>query len=298
MSGRVLVESGTFISAAVGAAVASKADAMQSSIGFSHPPGEPDAEGVFTHIRRFERSLVPAGRAANPLTALVVKGVNSVDTNKIEALKALLGADAVNEILAAAGATQQKADTAGTAYKAAAPPAPAEIVIGGVVYAVKAPPIVATALDMIEQPVPEAEGEAAEMAEDVAEGADNMLLPGEIDAIAEAVAQKMMALLDTISAKMGAIDEEMKARGYARAKSDEALTAVTSEVVSLRRAVAELSGDQPLAAPHRASAAVATVVSPERAKELGANVDGSTIAQVGADENFFQFITSGAGRRA
>ena len=40
------------------------ADALELSPGFFHPPTQPDAGGVFTTIRTFERSLVPARRAS------------------------------------------------------------------------------------------------------------------------------------------------------------------------------------------------------------------------------------------
>lgn len=88
MHGRFLVESGTFSDERIGRAIATKAADLQLSIGFTHPPYEPDADGVFHNIAIFERSLVPAGRAANALTQLVIKGT-TMDQAKIEALKSL-----------------------------------------------------------------------------------------------------------------------------------------------------------------------------------------------------------------
>jgi hypothetical protein len=73
--GRTSIESGTFKSAAIGAAFAESADDHELSPGFFHVIGEPDATGVFRHIRRFERSPVPLkhARASNLFTGLTVK---------------------------------------------------------------------------------------------------------------------------------------------------------------------------------------------------------------------------------
>lgn len=138
MHGRVLVESGTFKSTAIGAAVARAAPNLQLSIGFTHAPDEPDAGGVFHHIRRFERSLVPGGRAANPFTRLIVKETR-MDTEKEQALKAALGADAAAQVLAGAEAVQKDADDRQTAYKSADPFATALAAFGEVLKAAMQP---------------------------------------------------------------------------------------------------------------------------------------------------------------
>lgn len=73
--GRTSIESGTFKSAGIGRAFAESADDYELSPGFFHAIGEPDAVGVFRHIRRFERSPVPLrhARASNLFTGLTVK---------------------------------------------------------------------------------------------------------------------------------------------------------------------------------------------------------------------------------
>lgn len=117
---RTLIESGTFRNPAVAERVASKAANYQISIGFRHPVDQPDENGVFQTIRRFERSLVPAGRAANPFTSLSVhKEKQHMDQTKIAALKALLDGDeaAVKEVLAGAEASEKTADQMGIAFK-------------------------------------------------------------------------------------------------------------------------------------------------------------------------------------
>lgn len=73
MHGRILIESGTFRSPEIGEVVRKEAPSLEISIGFVHPPTEPDKAGVFHHIRRFERSLVPKGRVSNRFTKLIVE---------------------------------------------------------------------------------------------------------------------------------------------------------------------------------------------------------------------------------
>jgi len=119
MHGRTLIESGTFRNPKFAQAVATKAKDYQVSLGFKHPQNEPDENGVFHTIRRFERSLVPAGRAANPFTSLSVrkKGEN-MSAQKIKALKAMLDDDSLVEaLLAQATESEKQADQMGVAFK-------------------------------------------------------------------------------------------------------------------------------------------------------------------------------------
>lgn len=69
MHGRILIESGTFYNERIGARVKEQAQDLQVSLGFLHPVGEPQHDGVYRNIRRFERSLLPHGSASNFLTA-------------------------------------------------------------------------------------------------------------------------------------------------------------------------------------------------------------------------------------
>lgn len=67
--GKYLVESGLLDSrVAPNIVTATKSQDYQMSIGFNHAPTEPDKDGVFHRINIFERSIVPAGRAANAMT--------------------------------------------------------------------------------------------------------------------------------------------------------------------------------------------------------------------------------------
>jgi hypothetical protein len=109
-----LIESGTFIDSELAEKIMS-AGSWQTSIGFEHPPEEPDSEGVFNRIKIFERSLVPAGKAANPMTAIL--GDKDMDTKKLEALTAILGEDMVNGLLSSAEAAETAAKEQGVAFK-------------------------------------------------------------------------------------------------------------------------------------------------------------------------------------
>lgn len=124
--GRTLIESGTFRSNEIGERIKEHAGRLQVSIGFNHPPDEPDSEGVFHTIRTFERSLLPAGKAANPFTRVVVKGDEPMAT-KEEKLKALrtLGIDPTS-VLQQAEETEKELDSKGIAYKENAPESEAD----------------------------------------------------------------------------------------------------------------------------------------------------------------------------
>jgi 2'-5' RNA ligase len=70
--GHMLIESGTFRDPEIAERVKEEQDGLEISIGFTHPSSEPDDEGVFGKIRRFERSLVPKGRVSNRFTAVII----------------------------------------------------------------------------------------------------------------------------------------------------------------------------------------------------------------------------------
>lgn len=72
VSGKTLIESGTFKTEAIARWAATNADQLGLSPGFFHPRTEPDQDGVFHHIRRFERSIAPKDRVSNPFTAFAV----------------------------------------------------------------------------------------------------------------------------------------------------------------------------------------------------------------------------------
>jgi hypothetical protein len=130
MSGRVLIESGTFVNERIVAAIKERADTLAGSIGFFHPTTEPDNEGVYHNIVVFERSLLPRGKASNPLTALTVtKGDQDMATSKEkhDQLVALLGDAALAEsVISQAEATEKAALDSGLKYKEEPAPVAAE----------------------------------------------------------------------------------------------------------------------------------------------------------------------------
>jgi hypothetical protein len=135
MHGRVLIESGTFRSPAIAQKVAQAAPGLEISLGFVHLPNEPDADGVFHHIRRFERSLVPRGKASNRFTAFTVKETRMFDPTKVAALKTLgFSDDDITGLQAQAEATEKSATDQGVAFKADEPAELPDVIINGVTY--------------------------------------------------------------------------------------------------------------------------------------------------------------------
>ena len=120
--GRVLIESGTFRNERIGEAIKQRADKLAGSLGFFHPKDQPDSEGVFTDIRTFERSLLPKGRASNPLTALTVtKESQDMATmkEKFEEFVTLLGGDKqlAESVVSKAEQTEKEAQAQGLKFK-------------------------------------------------------------------------------------------------------------------------------------------------------------------------------------
>jgi hypothetical protein len=211
MHGRVLIESGTFRTPAIAHKVARAASELEISLGFLHLPTEPDADGVFHHIRRFERSLVPRGKASNRFTAFSVKELPTMDKVKIEGLKAHgFTDDDVTWLLSQASATEKTATDQGVAYKAEEPVIELpDVVINGVTY--KAMPPVPPVVEEKDDGEGDMEVMAEEpMEEEPAEGGLT-LSPEDLTAISEAVAGAIQAGLSQV---MGALDLEKKVASH------------------------------------------------------------------------------------
>lgn len=236
--GRVLVESGTFRSESIGAAIAKSQATLKASIGFRHPITEPDREGVFHNIRRFERSLVPAGRAANPFTSLIVKeGDDMTDEEKLAKLKELedlAGTGALESVLNAVKSTHVQAD--GVAFKEASQGG--ELTPAGVASFITTDTNTTSAgAGMGTLTVDSALTFAAQAETDDTTKDDGMEYAGDlppgalVSMIATAVAQAMTPLVQALDVtqkmsefegRMGGLMEEMKGfMGGARAKDDE-----------------------------------------------------------------------------
>jgi hypothetical protein len=306
MSGRVLVESGTFRSEAIGRAVHKAQANLQASIGFRHPTSEPDGENVYHHIRRFERSLTPLGRASNPFTRLIVQG-GKMEEDKIKALKALIGEEAVNGIIAQVQATQKEADSQGVAYKEATGTS------GGTGS------LTLTANDVarfVTEPVAvKAEGEAMAEGEEEEEEVDERIYAGDLEPgelvsmIATAVKEAIAPLVNAMdmTTKMSAMVEELKGLMGATSKSDEIallqeqqarkdqesaqlkaaveskMSALETQLNAARTELAELTGEQPRAVKgYRASQAPDTIVGDAHALKAQ--------KPEGPDPNFIPFL--------
>ena len=259
MHGRVLIESGTFRSEAIAHKVARAAAGLEISLGFLHAPSEPDAHGVFHHIRRFERSLVPRGKASNRFTAFTVKEPQPMDATKVAALKALGFSDSdIVDIESRASATEKAAADQGVAFKAEEPAEELpDLVINGVTY--KAFPPKAAAAEPVEEEEEEAEIETDAVDEmPMDEGDDDptalTLSQGDLAAIAEAIGGALQQAVATI---MGGLDLEKKVAGHVQgmlaplqATKDAEQAETRQQVAQLAAQVAELSGDAP-AVPYR-----------------------------------------------
>lgn len=274
MQGRILVESGTFRDERIGAAIATKARDLQVSIGFVHPMDEPDAHGVFHHIRRFERSLVPTGRAANPFTHVLIQEQPTMATVKerLDELVRLLGsAELAQQVVAAAETTQKALDGEGVAFKSDT--APAEITINGVVYTVKAaaPPVAAEvkAPAAMMAMTPDAETPAETTAEGGAEEpgeSDITLSPGDLQAISDVITAALQGYGGALTSKVAELDGIVQQFGYARQKE---ASDAAAKVDAIDARLKTLEGDQPIATKgYRASTDAATVPAPDRLKEL------------------------------
>lgn len=193
MHGRFLIESGTFRSEPLGAAIASKARELEASIQFLH--GGKGSDGDYSTIRRTERSLTPPGMARNPWTRLTVSKESPMLREKLTALKSLLGpenAPAVDDVLTDVSRMEKALEAQGIVSKA-------------------------------DEPEPEAKADQADMAgetmeDEPAEEASSYFSPEELSeivaavspAVAAAVVEQLAPMLN-IESKLNGYVTEMKA---------------------------------------------------------------------------------------
>jgi len=244
MHGRILIESGTFRYPAIAERVKEQAPNLQISIGFNHPLTEPDRDGVFHHIKRFERSLLPRGRASNPLTALPIvnKGGNQMLQEKLKALGALLGGndELVNLVLAQAEKTEKEALAAGTTFKENEKP-------------VEAPPTSETPVEKEDKAPPAAEKPAEP------ENAMGDMTPEAFTGMLATMLQKAMAPL---AADVAMLKEAQSKKDDTEASIKTAVESQAKNIKAIGDKVKELEGEQPRAVQsgYRASQDPGTVV--------------------------------------
>lgn len=302
--GRTAIESGTFYDEQIAAAIKASAANWESSPGFFHPEAEPDADGVFWTMHRFERSLVPSRRAqaSNLFTGLAVKEHTMARdmtpeeftrrVNSFYADMTALGVDSdtLTGVLQTAARAEKTADAQRVAYKEAAPTPSAVytgpdgqpgLIVEGRFVALKATTAKApmSPEEMMAAGGTEMEDGAADAAEDMAEGeGDSILSPADVDMIASAVVAKLMSAIDEVSAKMAATDEELKMRGYSRMKETQDQLAV--QVADLTAALKELTGDIPAGQAQRATQAARTTIKADdpTVQTAAANAGAETAA--------------------
>lgn len=259
MMGRLLVESGTFRSEAIGEKVKAAAPTLQVSIGFLHPAAEPDGDGVFSTIRRFERSLLPSGYASNLYTQLFVEGEQPMDERKKAAARALFGDEVVARIEAAGLLTEKSADAAGVAFKAA-------------------PPAVAAAPPATPEP-------------DTGD-ADAAIAVGDMD-VAEFTAVMKAAnqpVVDVLTALVNAFTGTTQQAATKEVAVETRLSAAERDVATLKtqlataeRKVTELGGDLPASIASRRASLAGPTVSAETVKTIA--------KQIAPDTGFIGFLT-------
>ena len=237
--GPMLIESGTFKSAAVALGLKEHEAELGGSIAFNHPLTEPDKEGVFNTVRRFERSILPKEKASNLFTRFSVKESEDMDKQKVDSLKATIGDEAVAEILQSAEAQTKQADAAGVRRKEEQPDGETST----------APP--AATVTQTESP----------------------------EALAQVIAQAIATALAPIEAEVtglkAALSEQAQAKATAEAERQKAVDAQAAKVTALeaqlgeaQKSLKELAGDLPrgVARGYRASQDEATVTKDERLK--------------------------------
>lgn len=119
MKGRMLIESGLMTNPYAAQKLKEFPQNYKMSIGFRHPPDEPDPNGIFYNIRRFERSILPADQAANQFTSISIQKESDPmdDQRKLEALKELVGEERFNATINTATTAEKQADGMLIAHK-------------------------------------------------------------------------------------------------------------------------------------------------------------------------------------
>lgn len=279
--GRMAVEGGT-LHPAIGPALAMKASEFQMSRGFAHPANEPDGDGVYHHIRTFERSLLPRGKAANPFTAIQVNKEQSDMATMKEKMQVLadkfFGGDAAKaeQVVAEVTATDKSIEASGVAFKE-----------GATTTAAAVTPVTTTAIEPVTASVvtvkadevaavPEAPAEVkAEGEEMEAETEDTLAFVGDMTidelvgalapALAKAMADAMAPAMSELDATKGALAEAQKELSALRGVA----TKESSAIAALDGRVKELEGDAPGARGYRATGDAATIRTKEQLAEAG-----------------------------
>lgn len=242
MHGRMLIESGLCASAEVGERLEATKDDYEFSLGFDFSQQALAADGTFAALRRTERSLVPRGRASNPLTGLpIVYKEQQMLKEKLEQLKQFFKGDEgkVQAVLSWAETGEKEALAAGLRTKAKKEDGEEEL-----------PP---DAKPNGESPAADAPftQAAATDEEEPEEGAEKKVGQKEYDAIHAALAQIVAnqdAMQQAITALTtgGAEKAAREADTAQRLKeATDALAVIVPQLDAVKEGVAELKGELP-----------------------------------------------------
>ena len=253
MAGRMLVESGTFRNPKLAAKVAGKAKELKASIGFYHPVSEPDGDGVYSSVRIYERSLLPANKAANALTKLIVKGDTNMPSKKEKLDKLVeLAGDEAADVIANAEQASKEAEAAGIAHKEAGDEQTEEVKTEEVVTEAKEGAQEEAASETIEQALLL---ETEEKQEDEEDEEDEPLLVGDmtIEEFADFLADVIPAMLKP-----------------AKKEAGENVSALQDEIKTLKAKLKELQDERPAAVKRGYVASEDADTVTETAKEFEA----------------------------
>jgi hypothetical protein len=225
MSGGVLVESGTFKSEAIAEWASAKAGELGLSPGFFHPENQPDENGVFDNIRRFERSLAPENRVSNLFTAfMTAKGQRPMESTKIKELLDMgLAPAVVKELMDGAAMTEKTAQQQGVRFKAQNPVLAQLEALGEQIVALKASMIEedvkAPPAGMVEGSPEEEAGETQEQ-----EDAEGDLLDMTKQDLKDLIAEVVAPLAAAITSLSKGVDVSSKVEGMLKSLGEEVKT--------------------------------------------------------------------------
>jgi hypothetical protein len=264
MIGRTLVESGTFNSEAIARWAAKTANDHGLSPGFFHPQTEPDRDGVFGYMRRFERSLAPHERVSNLFTDFFAYSLAHatkettmplIEATKIKTLlQSGFSPDIIAGMLDKIEQTEKTADAAGVRFKEAAPTNPAldqiaalEQQLAALKAAVEAPVTVKADAPM---------GDTAEADDDAAEDA------AMLDTIGAMLDSKLSPIITALSSLAGSSTTAATKTAQLEQATSSELATLKAQQATLHARIADLEGGQTrLQSGHIASQSAATVTT-------------------------------------
>ncbi len=291
MHGRTLIESGTFRNPGIAQSAAKAAPDLEISLGFLHLPTEPDPNGVFHHIRRFERSLVPRGKASNLLTHFSVKETPSMLDTKVKEALDKLGSNPdalayLQQVLDSASSREKALEEQQVAYKADEPVAveatpvvvehPDVIVFNGMAYKAFPPPKAEEEAVVETDAIGDAPMDETVVEEEPAAEGGLTLSPEDLSAIRQSIGvDELIAKIDTLAQAMdlvktmsGHIDKFGTALGGFQATKDTEAAERDIQVATLKATIEstqtkldELLGLQP-ATTARPTESAQTVINP------------------------------------